>query len=269
MKKFKISLLMLAFPMFHIITSSFKLHDINLEDNLYNVDKIPEMIYVEGGVFKMGIESKSSDNFPVRNIKLNSFSISKYEITVKQFRVFCQETNRDFPKARAWDHIWEDEKPMVYITYDDALSYCKWLEKKIGGICRLPTEAEWEYAAKGGNKSKNYKYSGSDDINKVAWISGNMPGLYNELQPVGKKEPNELGIYDMSGNVFEWCSDWYYCNYLDSQIDNPKGPSSGFWRVIRGGSIEQKAKDCLITDRQIANPKNIDSVLGFRVVQLK
>ena len=130
MKKFKISLLMLAFPMFHIITSSFKLHDINLEDNLYNVDKIPEMIYVEGGVFKMGIESKSSDNFPVRNIKLNSFSISKYEITVKQFRVFCQETNRDFPKARAWDHIWEDEKPMVYITYDDALSYCKWLEKK-------------------------------------------------------------------------------------------------------------------------------------------
>ena len=185
------------------------------------------MVKVDGGTFLMGSDHPEAyfDEQPVHEVFVSSFCIGKYEITVAQYRRFCLETKRSMPEKPEWG--WIDSLPMVNVTWQDAVDFCTWA----GG--RLPTEAEWEFAARGGNHSKGYVYSGSNEYNKVAWSLENAP---KQPQVIGKKQPNELGIHDMSGNVWEWCSDWYGLRYYSSsEVENPKGPQQGNAKVNRGG----------------------------------
>ena len=152
--------------------------------------------------------------------------------------------------------------PMYYISWDDCQEFVKRLNELTGKNFRLPTEAEWEYAARGGNKSRGYKYSGSDNIGDVAWYWDNSS---KEPHPVGTKSPNKLGLYDMSGNVWEWCSDWY-SDYSSSSQTNPTGPTLGSYRVSRGGSWNYNASYCRVSIRAGSTPDNRRNYLGFRLV---
>ncbi len=193
-----------------------------------------DWVFVEGGTFEQGknqiIISPKGDTIrgftsPNRIVELDEFYISKYEITVKQFKEFCEKTNRKMPDPPIENALgkkvyykWIDENPML-ATWDEANDFAKWA----GG--RLPTEAEWEYAAKGGKKTKGFKYSGSNNPIEVGWVKENSDDTFHN---VGLLKPNELEIYDMTGNVGEWVLDWYNPE-KDSlvNIKNPQGPSEG------------------------------------------
>ena len=233
----------------------------------------------------MGSSSGESDESPVHKVTLNSFSMSKYEITNKQYCAFLNEQGNESEGGVEWIDLevsWNNEKcriyersgrfyvesgyedhAVIYVSWYGARAYCTWLSKKIGKEVRLPTEAEWEYAARGGKKSRGYTYSGSNTVGEVAWY-GNNSRL--EVHKVGGKSPNELGLYDMSGNVWEWCSDWYDEDYYSSSPSrNPKGPSLGDYKVLRGGSWRGLASDCRVANRNSDYPDYRVSSRGFRV----
>ena len=148
------------------------------------------------------------------------------------------------------------------VNYNDCVAYCNWLGEEYGGNWRLPTEAEWEYAARGGNKSKGYLYSGSNDPDIAGWYKDNSGGQTNS---VGRKNPNELGIYDMSGNVWDWCRDWYEPYTAEAQT-NPRGSTSGSCRVLRGGGWYNTATRCRVIRRTYCDPSYRFNDFGFRVV---
>jgi formylglycine-generating enzyme len=220
----------------------------------------PEMIAVEGGTFKMG-STMATDEKP-HDVTLSSFAIAKNLVTVAEYKAFCEATKRKMPFPPAWG--WNDNHPMVIVTSIDAEDYCKWLSATYGSAYRLPTEAEWEYAAKGGNKSQGYTFSGGNDMKEVGWFGENSGGKTN---PVGTKNPNELGIYDMSGNVYEWCQDWYGDSYYGTEpsLNNPQGPPPAIFRVVRGGSWQNGVDFCNTHLRQKYNPKSNLHNRGFRV----
>ena len=200
-----------------------------------------EMVYVEGGAFMMGCTLEQgncrNEEKPVHPVKVSDFYIGKYPVTQKQWfeimgtDVYQQRDKRgpDFSVLSEGDNY-----PMYYVSWDEAQDFIKKLNEKTSKHYRLPTEAEWEYAARGGNKSRGYTYSGSNEADEVAWYKNNSGG---EMHPVGTKKANELGIYDMSGNLLEWTNDWFDSSYYEnSPTQNPEGPASGMWRVRRGGS---------------------------------
>jgi formylglycine-generating enzyme required for sulfatase activity len=150
--------------------------------------------------------------------------------------------------------------PVENVSWYDVQKFISRLNAATGKNYRLPTEAEWEYAARGGNRSQGYKYSGSDNIEEVAWFFA-----YKYAQRVGTKKANELGIHDMSGNVWEWCQDWYD-SYSDSSQQNPTGASKGTERVNRGGCYSSYADDCRVAPRRSCSPDRSDPNLGFRLV---
>lgn len=154
-----------------------------------------------------------------------------------------------------------NNSPVEKVSWNDVQEFITKLNQKTGANFRLPTEAEWEYAARGGNKSRGYKYSGSNNIGDVAWYIDNSG---SKTHQVGTKAPNELGIYDMSGNVWEWCQDWYG-SYSSGSQTNPTGSSSGSYRVIRGGSWRNNARGCRVSNRDSYTPVNRGSNLGFRL----
>jgi formylglycine-generating enzyme required for sulfatase activity len=156
----------------------------------------------------------------------------------------------------------EDKHPVVHVSWNDAVAYCKWLSTKIGRTCRLPTEAEWEYAAKGGSSSQNYIYAGSNTLSNVAWYADNSSLLTHEI---GGKQANELGLYDMTGNVWEWCNDWYG-QYGSVASTNPTGSTTGTYRVLRGASWYNPADVCRINNRDITAPGDTYGAIGFRIV---
>jgi sulfatase modifying factor 1 len=219
----------------------------------------PEVILVKGGTFTMG-SSVETDETP-HTVTLSSYSIGKYPVTVGQYKKYCTATGTAMPEAPSWG--WNDKHPMVMVNYDDGVAYCNWLGKTYGGDWRLPTEAQWEFAARGGTKSNKYTYSGSDDLDEVGWYADNAGG---KTQTVGRKKANELGIYDMSGNVWEWCKDWYG-DYSTTAQTNPKGATSGSSRVMRGGSWDDSASYCRVSYRNFIDPAyHSDFIFGFRVV---
>jgi serine/threonine protein kinase len=197
-----------------------------------------EVVDVAGGTFMMGNNQ----------VTLNSFQIGKYEVTQALWKAVMGNN----PSSNSGC----DNCPVENVSWEDCQLFIDILNKKTGKKYRLPTDAEWEYAARGGNKSKGYKYSGSNDINEVAWFDGNSE---NKTHIVGKKEANELGIYDMSGNVWEWCSDWYG-DYSKSNSSNPVE------RVIRGGSWYSNAEYCLVAYRYYGYPGGRNDNRGFRLL---
>ena len=217
-----------------------------------------EMVYVKGGTFTMGATAEQgsdadSDEKTTHSVTVSDFYIGKYEVTQAQWRAVMGSNPSNFTG---------DNNPVEKVYWNDIQKFIKKLNAKTGKKFRLPTEAEWEYAARGGNQSKGYKYSGSNSISEVAWYINNSS---TKTHPVGEKRPNELGIYDMSGNVCEWCQDWYGSYSSSSQI-NPTGPSSGSNRVLRGGGWCGSARNCRVSNRTYDNPVNRNSDCGFRLV---
>ena len=200
----------------------------------------------------------SNDEQPIHRVELTSFYIGQTEVTQALWRVVMT----DNPTKVAWSEAIGigDDYPAYRITYNDALLFIKRLNQLTGRNFRLPTEAEWEYAARGGIKNDNYRYSGSNRLDEVGWASG-------RLSPVMKKYCNWLGLYDMSGNVWEWCSDWYGSNYYKvSPMKNPQGPSMGTQRVRRGGCWDNGENACRIAHRDYLHPSNPSNFVGFRLV---
>jgi sulfatase modifying factor 1 len=223
----------------------------------------PVMIKIKGGSFTIG--GTENDEKPVHSVTVDDFSMGKYEITVAQYKAFCKATGRTMPKTPSWGV--KDNYPIVNVNFNDATDYCNWLSKVTSKKYRLPTEGEWEYAARGGTKSKTFLYSGSNTIDELGWNSSNAG---DQAQAVGLKKPNELGLYDMSGNVMEWCNDWYNDSYYaTSPTKNPQGPKSGSNRVLRGGSWYHSPSFCRVAFRSGNRPSDRYDSRGFRVVLSK
>jgi tetratricopeptide (TPR) repeat protein len=216
-----------------------------------------DMVFVHGGTMNMGNNSGLEREKPAHQINITNFYIDKYEVTVAQYRKFCIAKRKKMPEPPPWG--WNDNDPMVKTGWQNANDYAQWAGK------RLPTEAEWEFAARGGTKSENYIYCGSDIANEVAWFFSNSNG---KPHPVGTKKPNELGIYDMSGNVWEYCADFYDKNYYKkSTINNPKGAKKGKYRVLRGGSWSLNEDVLRCSFRSHFNPVYGSNRVGFRCVK--
>jgi formylglycine-generating enzyme required for sulfatase activity len=228
------------------------------------VELVPEfarnLVFVEGGSFQMGSNDQTDDEKPAHEVKVDNFYISKYETTVKDYKQYCKETTKSLPQKEI---EWIDDHPMTFVSWDDANEYCNWLSSKTGKTFRLPSEAEWEYAAKGASTSKNTLFSGSDNINDVGWDRENSIGSTHSK--VGILSPNEIGIFDMTGNVWEWCSDYYSKTYyLQSASINPKGPRAGTVKIARGGSWYHPKVS--VTYRFYMTPTAKSNYMGFRIV---
>ncbi len=248
----------------------------------------PEMVFVQGGTFPMGSERESYIEKPIHSVTVSSFNIGKTEITVAQFKSFVEDEGfktdadkegssnvfkgvkyelknavnwkcdaRGNPRSeRAYNNY-----PVIHVSWNDAAAYCRWLSKKTGKPYRLPTEAEWEFAANGGNKSKSFNNSGPYLQDYYAY--GRDPG--DITHPVGSLDSNELGIYGMKGNFWEWCSDWFGENYYSvSPAKDPQGPSSGAYRVFRGGDRESQPIIPHFNYRSYGAPMIRYGAVGFR-----
>jgi formylglycine-generating enzyme required for sulfatase activity len=240
---------------------------------------------VAGGCFLMG--NGFSDGYhlenPVHEVCLDGFSIARFDVTVGEFKHFVAATGyrseaeqgdgcyvydgSSWQKdaAASWRNpgfTQDDRHPVVCLSWNDAVSYAKWLSAVDNRNYHLPTEAQWEYAARGGGRIE--RYAGGDDVEAVAWYSANSGG---STHPVGLKKANVLGLYDMSGNVWQWTADWYGERYYrDSPKNNPQGPVSGTKRVFRGGSWFYDARGVRASYRDFAVPVYRSSYLGFRLV---
>lgn len=214
----------------------------------------PEMVFVEGGTFQMGSNTGDSDEKPVHYVTLSAYNIGKYEVTRAQWmEIMGYKPNF----GRVCENC-----PVDAVSWNDIQKYLQKLNSKTGKSYRLPTEAEWEYAARGGMFDNGYSYIGSSGLSSMAWFSENSSGYTHE---VGSRLANELGIYDMLGNVSEWCSDWYGV-YSERKASNPKGPPKGANHVLRGGSWNDSERSCRETDRYWMNSDDRYVFCGFRLV---
>ena len=242
-----------------------------------------QMILVEGGTFEMGSEDVGAfeDEGPVHQVKLDNYLIAQYEVTFAEYDMFCAYTNRKQPDDQGWGR---GKRPVINVSWYDAIEFCNWRSTYEGLMpcytinedktvtCnwaangyRLPTEAEWEYAARGGKKSREFLFAGSDNAHHVAWYWDNST---KKTQPVGEKRANELGIYDMTGNVWEWVwnADHKY-KEVKEPLYNPTQPEQGNTRILRGGSWLNRAYGLRTTFRRDDNPNYRFGDYGFRVVR--
>ena len=250
---------------------------------IFSFESVMEkMVFVEGGQFTMG--DNSSDEKRKHEVVLTyDLYMKKYPVTFEEFDAFCSACAIERPEDSGWGR---GKRPVINVSWQDAAAYCNWLSK-IDGLpeaydsngnllnaegeitrdltrvtgYRLPSEAEWEYAAKGGRKSKGYKYAGSNDVDEVAWYYRSHS--CSKTKEVARKAANELGLFDMSGNIWEWCSD-FYGPYADSEVTNPYN-DSGSRRVIRGGSWLNSTEGVRIASRCSDSPDRKRNDLGFRI----
>ena len=257
-------------------TETRKSNDYPNENLEFDVEGVCfNMVFVEGGTFMMGAQSDDEDeeNYdpeasyieaPVHEVALSDYYIGETPVTQELWEA-VMDNNPSYNPHYIKE---EGEKPVNSVSWDDCQAFLKKLNRMLhdqlprGCKFRLPTEAQWEFAARGGNESECYLYSGSDDIDDVAWYHGNSD---NETYSVMEKEANELGLYDMSGNVWEWCQDWYD-DYEDEVQDNPQGPKEGSDRVCRGGSWDCDAGGCRVTSRCSETPDYRIYNHGLRLV---
>jgi len=245
-----------------------------------------DFVPVQGGCFLMG--NGFSDGYhlekPVHEVCLADFAIARFDVTVAEFRRFAVETGYR-SEAELGDgcyvydgNVWQkdaaaswrspgfsqdDSHPVVCVSWNDAVAYAKWLSGRDKRDYLLPTEAQWEFAARSGGRIE--RYAGGNDVDAVAWYAANSAG---SAHPVGRKQANALGLYDMSGNVWQWTADWYDERYYrESPKDNPRGPASGTKRVFRGGSWFYDARGVRASYRDFAVPSYRSSYLGFRLLR--
>jgi formylglycine-generating enzyme len=282
----------------------------HLPSSVYNEPKQQsidsEMVLIQGGTFQMGSNDGDSDEKPVHSTTISSFYMSKYEITIAQFKSFVdEEMYKTDAEKEDGCYIWfnstwykkadinwrydiegnlyaltQFNHPVVHVSWNDAVAYCAWLNRKTGKNYRLPTEAEWEYAAGNGNKHTQYSWGNSDPtLSKVGnladetakkkftdWtILEGYTDNYVFTAPVGSFPPNDFGLYDMSGNVGEWCNDWEGKYSNDKATQNPSGPLSGSYRIFRGGTWLHNLSSCRVTDRASYEPTFRRHFLGFRL----
>lgn len=217
------------------------------------------MMRVEGGMFTMGATLQqggdNEDERIVHNVQLDSYFMAQIPVTNKLWQIVMGTKNNSKNAGN---------EPVVFVSWKECVLFIKKLNYLTGKEFRLPTEAEWEYAAKGGAKGRmnGFKYSGSNNPHKVSW---NLENSDRDLHIVAQKQPNELGLYDMSGNVWEWCYDWY-ASYPNKQEKNPQGPKNGEKKVCRGGSWASKGRDCRISIRESEYPNEGGPDIGFRLV---
>lgn len=238
---------------------------------------------VEGGTFKMGTDKPvEAHEGPVHDVTVKSFYLGKTEVSFDDLDKFCADTKRDTNSIPGYQ--WGRGKQAgIMVSWLTAVEYCNWLSEKeklskcylINGTevkyldtakgYRLPTEAEWEFAARGGNSSKGTYFSGSDAINEVGWFKGNSN---DGPHAVAQLKPNELGLYDMTGNLWEWVWDWYDGNYYKTspKVD-PTGAESGNYRVMRGGAWYNDGTYANVYTRQNAAPGFRQNSVGFRVAR--
>jgi formylglycine-generating enzyme required for sulfatase activity len=263
---------------------------------------VPGLVHIMGGEFMMGspedelgrleYELGRLKNNTQHRVKVSSFLMANTPVTLAQFNYFVQETGYQTDAEKdGGSYFWDGKKnvkkartnwrfdnqgkpqiikehPVLHVSWNDAVAYCQWLGQKWNMLCRMPTEAEWEYAARGGSQSLGFKYSGSNELKEVAWFNENADG---KTHPVGQKKSNELGIRDMSGNAWEWCQDWYDAEYYEKCkskgiVQDPTGPDSGSNRVIRGGGWGTSAEGCRTALRDFNDPDDRNYDLGFRLV---
>ena len=216
------------------------------------------MKYVEGGTFQMGATSEQgsdafSDESPVHSVTLSTFYMGETEVTQELWQAVMGSNPSHFSGTNL---------PVERVSWNTIVNeFLPTLNAATGRNFRLPTEAEWEFAARGGNQGHGYKYAGSNTIGNVAWYTDNSS---SKTHAVKTKQANELGLYDMSGNVWEWCQDWYG-NYSSGSQTNPQGPSSGSDRVLRGGGWNRYARDCRVSYRNVSDPVITSNGFGFRL----
>ncbi len=243
---------------------------------------LPTMIPIPGGSFMMGSEEIGVT--PIHQVQVSTFYMAETEVTVGQYLAFCRATDTHWPewleegneyhvetgtdpyyKNVGYQREGSENLPIVGVSWDDATAYCQWLSEETGQRYRLPTEAEWEYAAGGGDTLRT-TYAGinsESELGQYAWYSANSN---SQPQPVRQKRPNRLGLYDMSGNVWEWCADWYG-DYPSEPQTNPQGPAEGSFRVLRGGSWKFSARHCRVAGRDGYYPTYRNTGLGFRLAR--
>ena len=217
-----------------------------------------ELLYVKGGTFTMGCTPEqngdcNNDEKPTHSVTLDDYYIGKFEVTQDLWTAVMGKN----PSNKKGDNL-----PVENVSWNDAQDFIRQLNQMTGEHFSLPTEAQWEYAARGGSKSKGYKFSGGNILGNVAWYADNSASTPHQ---VGTKDPNELGLYDMSGNVWEWCYD-LYGNYSSESQNNPTGPTSGSVRVLRGGSWSYFAGLARVSYRLYGQPGSRFSGRGFRLV---
>ena len=218
-----------------------------------------EMVFVEGGEFMMGSEEEDAESWekPIHEVNLDGFYIGKYPVTQALWKAVMDiDNNPSYFKG--------DNRPVEHLSWHDAKGFIKKLSKITNPEYRLLTESEWEYAARGGEKSKDYEYAGSSKLKDVGWYAKNS---YGETKPVGLKYPNELGIYDMSGNVWEWVEDQWHDNYKGARIDGSAWVDleERIYHVIRGGSWASDLWDCRVSYRNDYGPTSLGLDVGFRL----
>jgi formylglycine-generating enzyme required for sulfatase activity len=209
---------------------------------------------IPAGTFTMGSPSYETDRYenegPQHSVSLSGFKMSKYEVTFAQYDAFCAATGRQKPDDEGWGR---GNRPVINVDWNDATAFAEWMG------CRLPTEAEWEYACRAGTTTPYH--TGSSLNSSQANLNSNV----GQTKPVGSYAPNDWGLYDMHGNVREWCSDWYGSYSVRAQT-NPKGPSSGSYRVLRGGSWNIIGRYCRSANRGGNQPSYRNNLIGFRLV---
>ena len=253
------------------------------EDLTFNVNGVSfTMKYVEGGTFRMGAQSDDpqGENYdpdavdwekPIHSVTLSSYYMAETEVTMALWIAVMGKFEMEIGEDGEKIQLESDDKPVFMVGWNDCLAFLRKLNELTGKNFGLPTSAEWEYAARGGNKSHGYRYSGSNEIDSVAWHYN--PSLYKYsyeyvVHSVGTKQPNELGLYDMSGNVSEWCYDWAADYTSEAQV-NPMGPSEpvqGSYCVVRGGFCKSPAKDCRVTYWVGTKPSSSEGFIGFRMM---
>lgn len=230
------------------------------EPNVYTANGVSfKMIPVEGGTFLMGapyddFEAYEDVERPMHSVTLSSYAIGETEVTQELWKAVMGSNPSEFSG---------NQLPVENVSWDDCQIFITRLNQLTGANFRLPTEAEWEFAARGGKKSLGYKYAGSNTLVDVAWCNDNSS---SKTHAVAQKLPNELGLYDMVGNVWEWCQDWY-ARYGPAAQTNPTGPTTGSWRVYRGASFYNSSFACRVSYRIGGPPAEAYDYVGLRLAQ--